>query len=69
MLWTVFLILMVIWALGLATLYTLGGFIHLPLLFALVTLAIDVLQGGVGSNVRCDLLMQHAVEPTPRIHR
>jgi len=44
MLWTVFLILMVIWALGLSTPSTLGGFIHLPLLFALVTLAIDMLQ-------------------------
>lgn len=44
MLWTVFLILMVIWALGLATLSTLGGLIHLPLLFALVSFAIDMLQ-------------------------
>jgi hypothetical protein len=44
MLWTVFLILMVSWALGLATLPALGGFIHLPLFFALMTLAIDVLQ-------------------------
>jgi len=43
MLWTVFLILIVIWALGLAALPALGGFVHLPLLFALVTLAIDAL--------------------------
>lgn len=45
MLWAVFLILIVIWALGLAALPALGGFIHLPLFIALVTLAIDVLQG------------------------
>lgn len=44
MLWAIFLILVVIWALGLVALPALGGFIHLPLLFALVTLAIDVLQ-------------------------
>jgi len=44
MLWTVFSILMVSWALGLATLPALGGFIHLPLFFALMTRAIDVLQ-------------------------
>jgi hypothetical protein len=44
MLWTFFLILVVIWALGLAALPALGGIIHLPLLFALITLAIDVLQ-------------------------
>ena len=44
MLWTVFLILMVIWASGLATRYALGGLIHLPLMFALVTLTIDVLH-------------------------
>jgi len=42
MLWTVFLILMVSWALGLATLPALGGFIHLPLFFALMTRAIDL---------------------------
>lgn len=46
MLWTVFLIFIVIWAVGLAALPALSGFIHLPLLFALVTLAIDMLQGG-----------------------
>jgi len=44
MLWTVFLILIVIWVLGLAALPALGGFIHLALLFALVTLAFDILQ-------------------------
>ena len=38
------LILIVIWALGLATLPALDGFIHLPLFFALVMLAIDVLH-------------------------
>jgi hypothetical protein len=44
MLWPIFLIFMVMWAVGLATLYTLGGFIHILLIIALVALAIDLLQ-------------------------
>jgi len=45
MLWTIFVILLVLWALGLATSYTLGGFIHLLLLLAIVTVLIRVIQG------------------------
>lgn len=45
MLWTLFLILVVLWALGLVSSYTLGGFIHLLLVLAVVVLLIRVIQG------------------------
>ncbi|MBI1849490.1 MAG: lmo0937 family membrane protein [Planctomycetes bacterium] len=45
MLWTIFLILMVLWLLGLVSGYTIGGFIHLLLIIALVALLIRVIQG------------------------
>ena len=45
MLWTIFVILLVLWFLGLATSYTLGGFIHILLLLAVVVLVINLVQG------------------------
>ncbi len=45
MLWTIFVILFVLWLLGLATSYTLGGFIHLLLLLAIAVVLIRVIQG------------------------
>lgn len=45
MLWTIFLILLVMWLLGLVTSYTLGGFVHILLVFAVVVLIIQLLQG------------------------
>jgi hypothetical protein len=45
MLWTIFVVLLVLWALGLATSYTLGGFIHILLLLAIVSLLIRIIQG------------------------
>jgi hypothetical protein len=45
MLWTIFVILLVLWLLGLATSYTLGGFIHLLLLLAIAVVLIRVIQG------------------------
>jgi len=45
MLWTVAVILLVLWGLGLVTSYTLGGFIHILLLLAVVTVLIRVIQG------------------------
>ena len=45
MLWTIFVILLVMWALGLASSYTLGGFIHLLLVIAVVMLVINLVQG------------------------
>lgn len=45
MLWTIFVILLILWALGLATSYTVGGFIHLLLVLAIVVVLIRVIQG------------------------
>lgn len=45
MLWTIFVILVVLWALGLVSSYTLGGFIHLLLVLAIVVVLIRVIQG------------------------
>jgi hypothetical protein len=45
MLWTIFVILLVLWALGLVTSYTLGGYIHILLLVALAVILINVIQG------------------------
>jgi uncharacterized membrane protein YtjA (UPF0391 family) len=45
MLWTIFVILLIMWALGLVTSYTLGGFVHILLVIAVVILVINLLQG------------------------
>jgi hypothetical protein len=44
MLWTLFVILLVLWALGLLTGYTLGGVIHALLVIAIIVIVIQVLQ-------------------------
>ena len=45
MLWTVFVILLVLWGLGLMTGYTMGGVIHALLVIAIVVVLIQVIQG------------------------
>jgi hypothetical protein len=45
MLWTVAVLLLVLWGLGLVTSYTLGGFIHILLVLAVVAVAIRLIQG------------------------
>ena len=45
MLWTIFVILLVLWLLGVVSSYTLGGFIHLLLVIALVILIIQLITG------------------------
>jgi Family of unknown function (DUF5670) len=45
MLWTIFMILLVMWLLGMATSYTLGGFIHILLVLAIATVLIRIIQG------------------------
>jgi hypothetical protein len=42
---TIAILLLVLWALGLVTSYTLGGFIHVLLLLALIVIAIRIIQG------------------------
>ena len=45
MLWTIFVILLVLWLLGLVSSYTLGGFIHILLVIAVVILIINLVGG------------------------
>jgi uncharacterized protein YjbJ (UPF0337 family) len=45
MLWTIFVILLVLWLLGLVSSYTLGGFIHILLVLALVVLILQLVSG------------------------
>jgi len=45
MLWTIFVILMILWLLGLVSGYTIGGFIHVLLIIAIVVVLIRVIQG------------------------
>jgi hypothetical protein len=44
MLWTIAMVLMALWVLGLATSYTMGGFIHVLVVIAVVTLVIRAIQ-------------------------
>jgi len=45
MLWTIFVILLILWLLGTVSSYTLGGFIHILLVLAVVVLLIRIIQG------------------------
>jgi hypothetical protein len=45
MLWTIFVILLVLWLLGVVTSYTLGGFIHILLVVAIAVVLINVITG------------------------
>ena len=45
MLWTIFVILLVLWLLGTVSSYTLGGFIHILLLLAVVALVFQLVSG------------------------
>jgi Family of unknown function (DUF5670) len=45
MLWTIFVILLILWLLGLISSYTLGGFIHILLVIALVVLVLQLVTG------------------------
>jgi hypothetical protein len=45
MLWTIFVLLMVMWLMGMVTSYTMGGFIHILLLLAVASVLIQIIQG------------------------
>jgi len=45
MLWTIFVILLILWGLGLMTSTTMGGFIHILLVIAIVVVLVQVIQG------------------------
>ena len=44
MIWTIFVILLVLWALGLVSSYTMGGFIHILLVLAVIVLVVGLFQ-------------------------
>ena len=45
MLWTIAVVLLVLWLLGLVTSYTVGGFIHVLLVIAVIVVLIRIIQG------------------------
>lgn len=45
MLWTIAVVLIVLWALGLVSSYTMGGFIHILIVIAIVVVLIRIIQG------------------------
>jgi hypothetical protein len=45
MLWTIFVVLLVLWLLGVVSSYTLGGFIHILLVVAVILLILQLVQG------------------------
>jgi hypothetical protein len=45
MLWTIAVILLVLWGLGLVTSYTMGGFIHILLVVAVIVVLVRIIQG------------------------
>ncbi len=49
MLWTIFVILLILWLLGLVSSYTLGGYIHILLVVALVVLVFNLVTGRRGA--------------------
>jgi hypothetical protein len=51
MLWTIAMILLVLWLLGMVSSYTVGGFIHILLVLAIIVVLIRVIQGRRLSNI------------------
>jgi hypothetical protein len=45
MLWTIFVLLLILWLLGMVSSYTLGGFIHILLVLAVITLIFNLISG------------------------
>jgi len=45
MLWTIAMVLLILWALGLVSSYTMGGFIHVLLVIAIIVVLLNVIQG------------------------
>lgn len=45
MLWTIAIVLVILWVLGLVSSYTLGGFIHLLLVLAIIVVLVRIIQG------------------------
>jgi len=45
MLWTIAVLLLVLWGLGLVTSYTMGGFVHILLVVAVIVIVVRLIQG------------------------
>jgi len=45
MLWTIAVIMIVLWLLGMVTSYTMGGFVHLLLVIAIIMVLVNIIQG------------------------
>jgi hypothetical protein len=45
MLWTIVVVLLILWALGLVTSYTMGGLVHVLLVIAIIVILVNVIQG------------------------
>jgi hypothetical protein len=45
MLWTIAVVLLVLWALGMVSSYTMGGFIHLLLVVAVIMILVNIISG------------------------
>jgi len=45
MLWTISVVLIILWLLGIVSSYTMGGFIHILLVVALVSILVSIIQG------------------------
>jgi hypothetical protein len=45
MLWTIAVIMLILWVLGLVSSYTMGGFIHILLVLAIIVILLNVIQG------------------------
>ena len=45
MLWTIAVLLLILWLLGIITAYTLGGFIHILLVLAVIAMLVRIIQG------------------------
>lgn len=45
MLWTIAVIMLILWLLGLVTSYTMGGFVHILLVLAIIVVLVRVIQG------------------------
>ncbi len=53
MLWTIAVVLFVLWALGMVSSIAIGGFIHILLVLAIIVVLINVIQGRRGTGLGC----------------
>lgn len=48
MLWTIAVVMLILWALGMVSSYTMGGFIHVLLVLAVIVVLVNVISGRRG---------------------